>query len=53
MDDGIELMPDGRFRLLGRLDRVVKIEEKRLSLPEMEARLAASPLGRKPPLSCP
>ena len=41
MDDGIELMADGRFRLLGRLDRVVKIEEKRLSLPEMEARLAA------------
>ena len=39
MDDGIELMPDGRFRLLGRLDRVVKIEEKRLSLPEMESRL--------------
>jgi len=43
MDDGIELMPDGRFRLLGRLDRVVKIEEKRLSLPEMEARLGAHP----------
>ena len=41
MDDGIELMADGRFRLLGRLDRVVKIEEKRLSLPEMEARLLA------------
>ena len=41
MDDGIEPMPDGRFRLLGRLDRVVKIEEKRLSLPEMEASLAA------------
>ena len=41
MDDGIELMADGRFRLLGRLDRVVKIEEKRLSLPEMEARLVA------------
>lgn len=41
MDDGIELMPDGRFRLLGRLDRVVKIEEKRLSLPDMEARLSA------------
>lgn len=40
MDDGIDLMPDGRFRLRGRLDRVVKIEEKRLSLPEMEARLA-------------
>ena len=43
MDDGIELAPDGRFRLTGRLDRVVKIEEKRLSLPEMEARLAAHP----------
>jgi acyl-coenzyme A synthetase/AMP-(fatty) acid ligase len=43
MDDGIEFVPDGRFRLLGRLDRVVKIEEKRLSLPEMEARLAAHP----------
>ena len=41
MDDGIELMSDGRFRLLGRLDRVVKIEEKRLSLPEMESRLNA------------
>ena len=41
MDDGIALMPDGRFRLLGRLDRVVKIEEKRLSLPDMESRLGA------------
>ena len=41
MDDGIALMPDGRFRLLGRLDRVVKIEEKRLSLPDMESRLCA------------
>ena len=37
MDDAIDLMPDGRFRLLGRLDRIAKIEEKRLSLPEMEA----------------
>lgn len=43
MDDGVELLQDGRFRLLGRLDRVVKIEEKRLSLPEMEARLAGHP----------
>ena len=41
MDDGIALALSGRFRLLGRLDRVVKIEEKRLSLPEMEACLAA------------
>jgi hypothetical protein len=29
------------FVLLGRLDRLVKIEEKRVSLPEIEARLAA------------
>ncbi len=41
MDDGIEIMAGGRFRLLGRLDRTVKIEEKRLSLPDMEAHLAA------------
>ena len=41
MDDGITLMADGRFRLLGRLDRTVKIEEKRLSLPDMESRLLA------------
>jgi acyl-coenzyme A synthetase/AMP-(fatty) acid ligase len=39
MDDAIELLPDGRFHLLGRVDRVVKIEEKRLSLPEMELQL--------------
>ena len=40
-DDGIELLPNGHFRLLGRLDRIVKIEEKRLSLPDMESRLNA------------
>ena len=39
MDDAVELLQDGKFNLLGRLDRVVKIEEKRLSLPEMEALL--------------
>jgi acyl-coenzyme A synthetase/AMP-(fatty) acid ligase len=43
MDDAVELLPDGRFLLRGRLDRTVKIEEKRLSLPDMEARLAAHP----------
>lgn len=43
LDDAIELHPDGRFRLLGRIDRVVKIEEKRLSLPEMENRLQSHP----------
>lgn len=44
MDDAAHLLPDGRFRLAGRLDRTVKIEEKRLALPEMEARLIAHPL---------
>jgi acyl-coenzyme A synthetase/AMP-(fatty) acid ligase len=39
LDDAIDMLPDGTFKLLGRLDRVVKIEEKRLSLPEMEALL--------------
>jgi 3-hydroxymyristoyl/3-hydroxydecanoyl-(acyl carrier protein) dehydratase len=43
MDDGIALLSPGRFRLLGRLDRIVKIEEKRLSLPDMEARLSIHP----------
>ena len=46
MDDAVELSLDGRFRLLGRLDRVVKVEEKRLSLPDMEARACAHPWVR-------
>jgi acyl-coenzyme A synthetase/AMP-(fatty) acid ligase/3-hydroxymyristoyl/3-hydroxydecanoyl-(acyl carrier protein) dehydratase len=40
MDDAVELLPGGCFRLRGRLDRTIKVEEKRLSLPEMEARLS-------------
>lgn len=40
MEDAVEFGGDGRFALRGRLDRIVKIEEKRLSLPEMEAWLA-------------
>ncbi|WP_236482584.1 AMP-binding protein, partial [Pseudomonas syringae] len=32
---------DGRFELLGRLDRIVKLEEKRVSLPLIEQALAA------------
>lgn len=43
MEDGAALLPDGRFMLTGRLDRVVKIEEKRLSLVELEARLLTHP----------
>jgi acyl-coenzyme A synthetase/AMP-(fatty) acid ligase len=41
--DAAEFLDDGRFVLKGRLDRVVKLEEKRLSLPEQEARLAEHP----------
>jgi acyl-coenzyme A synthetase/AMP-(fatty) acid ligase len=41
MDDAVEMLPDSTFRLRGRLDRVVKIEEKRLSLPDLEAHLLA------------
>jgi acyl-CoA synthetase (AMP-forming)/AMP-acid ligase II len=43
-DDLGEISPDGSLRLLGRADSVVKIEEKRVSLAEMEARLRESPL---------
>lgn len=38
-----ELAEAGGFRLLGRADRVVKIAEKRLSLPDMESRLREHP----------
>jgi acyl-coenzyme A synthetase/AMP-(fatty) acid ligase len=34
---------EGGFRLRGRVDRVVKIAEKRLSLPDMESRLREHP----------
>jgi acyl-coenzyme A synthetase/AMP-(fatty) acid ligase len=44
MEDGAALNPDGTFRLLGRLDRTIKLEEKRISLPELEAALEAHPL---------
>lgn len=43
MEDAGELMPDGRFHLKGRLDRTVKIEEKRLFLPDMESQLLLHP----------
>ncbi len=43
MNDAVEMLPGGRFRLLGRLDRMVKIEEKRVSLPAMEKHLAEHP----------
>jgi acyl-coenzyme A synthetase/AMP-(fatty) acid ligase len=43
LDDQISLQDDGRFILHGRLDRIVKIEDKRLSLTELELRLMAMP----------
>jgi acyl-coenzyme A synthetase/AMP-(fatty) acid ligase/3-hydroxymyristoyl/3-hydroxydecanoyl-(acyl carrier protein) dehydratase len=42
--DLAELLPDGRFLLRGRADSIVKIEEKRISLPEVENRLLQSGL---------
>ena len=34
--DAVRFADDGRFELLGRLDRIVKLEEKRISLPLLE-----------------
>ncbi|CAM3692399.1 AMP-binding protein [Rheinheimera salexigens] len=42
--DQVQLLSAKHFRLLGRLDRIVKIEEKRLSLPEVEQHCLLSPL---------
>ncbi|MCU7375044.1 AMP-binding protein [Paucibacter sp. O1-1] len=42
-DDKIELLENGQFRLLHRLDRIVKIEEKRLSLAQLEHLLQTHP----------
>ena len=39
-DDHVQLHSDGRFELKGRSDRVVNVEEVRVSLPEVERRLA-------------
>jgi len=41
MGDRVELRDGGRFELLGRADRVAKIEDKRVSLTEIERHLAA------------
>jgi acyl-coenzyme A synthetase/AMP-(fatty) acid ligase/3-hydroxymyristoyl/3-hydroxydecanoyl-(acyl carrier protein) dehydratase len=41
--DAVRFEADGRFELLGRLDRIVKLEEKRISLPMLEQALAAHP----------
>ncbi|RMM02523.1 AMP-binding enzyme protein, partial [Pseudomonas syringae pv. maculicola] len=39
--DAVLIGDDGRFELLGRLDRIVKLEEKRVSLPLIEQALAS------------
>ncbi len=41
--DHMETMADGGFRLLGRADRVAKVEGKRISLDEVERALEALP----------
>lgn len=43
LEDAIIIAPDQRFTLQGRLDRIVKLEEKRLSLPAMERMLDSHP----------
>ena len=40
--DLVEILDDGRFLLKGRIDSVVKIEEKRISLTEIENRILQS-----------
>lgn len=42
-DDAVAFDEDGRFRLKGRLDRVVKLDGKRVSLPEIETHIAQHP----------
>lgn len=43
LGDRVAFRTGGVFELMGRADRVVKIAEKRLSLPEMEERLKTHP----------
>lgn len=43
LGDRAELLPDGGFRLRGRVDRIAKIEGKRVSLTRVEEALAALP----------
>jgi acyl-coenzyme A synthetase/AMP-(fatty) acid ligase len=43
MEDAARFNADGGFQLRGRLDRTIKLAEKRISLPELEAALEAHP----------
>lgn len=49
--DSARIEADGRFELLGRLDRIVKLEEKRISLPMLEAALSEHPFVSEARLS--
>ncbi|MDB5771148.1 MAG: Acyl-coenzyme synthetase/AMP-(fatty) acid ligase [Burkholderia sp.] len=42
--DRAQISSEGRFKLRGRVDRIVKLEEKRISLDLIESQLKASPL---------
>jgi uncharacterized membrane protein/acyl-CoA synthetase (AMP-forming)/AMP-acid ligase II len=42
--DLVDILPDGRFLMKGRSDSIVKIEEKRISMTEVENRLLQSNL---------
>jgi acyl-coenzyme A synthetase/AMP-(fatty) acid ligase len=44
--DLVDIHRDGKFLLKGRADSVVKIEEKRISLPEVENRILESGMAR-------
>lgn len=41
--DAVRFHADRRFELLGRMDRIVKLEEKRISLPALEQALSQHP----------
>jgi acyl-coenzyme A synthetase/AMP-(fatty) acid ligase len=47
MGDRAEILSDGRFRLLARIDRIVKIEGKRVSLTRVEGAVAGLPAVRE------
>ncbi|WP_116367599.1 AMP-binding protein [Parahaliea mediterranea] len=42
--DAIHMCPDGRFQLLDRVDRIVKVEGRRVALAQVEGLLLQSPL---------
>lgn len=44
MSDLVDIHTNGTFSLRGRSDKIVKVEEKRLSIPEMESRLCSDDL---------